>query len=263
MRTQLGTIAIAALLLAGCSSAPSSSPSSSPDESLAGEWVLQSGSDAAGDFDLKDSTSTLTLTGATIGGRTACNIFGATVDGGIGDITITPTFQTEAACADATLMQLESRYLDSLTVVTEASISAEVLTLTGPDVALEFSLSPPVPTSKLTGTAWRLESVIDGDSAASVSGDGGILFATDGSLTGSAGCSDFTASWEVNEGTVTIEKFTLEDADCPDEFQTQEEVVASVIGDGFTAVVEGDQLTLTPLDGDFALVYRDDRSSQA
>jgi len=269
VRTRLGIAAALVVLLAGCSSLSSTGPNaggSSPDASsneLAGEWVLQSGSDDTGTFDLKDSTSTLTLTGGNTGGRTPCNIFGADVTGGIGSIDITPTFQTEAACADPGLMELEPRYLAALEAVTSATVKDDALLLRGGGVELTFTLAPEVPTSKLVGTDWRLESLYTGETASSVGGNGMLFFIDDGTLEGNAGCRDFSATWEVNDGKITVGELTFAGADCPKEFDAQEEHIATVLGDGFTATIEGDRLTVTSLQSDNGIGYRNDASSQA
>ena len=274
MRTTLGIVAIATLMLTGCGVGSSTDPGAAGNSPtadagpLGGEWVLQSGSDETGDFDLKDSTSTLMLSGANTGGRTPCNIFGADVetdidDAGSGTVDITPTFQTEAACEDAELMALEPRYLDALEAVTTVAVKGETLTLSSDSVTLEFSLAAEVATSTLVGTEWRFETVIRGDAVSSAMGAGLLHFNDDGTLVGNAGCADFTGTWEVSDGEVTVEDFTFADADCPADVQTQQDTLESVIAYGFTATIEGDQLTLGSINSSDALVYRNDASSQA
>ena len=274
MRTTLGIVAIAALLLTGCSTGSPTGPDASGNSPTAdagpldGEWVLQSGSDETGDFDLKDSTSTLTLTGANTGGRTACNIFGADVeidvdDDGSGTVDITPTFQTEAACEDPDLMAFEPRYLGALDAVSTVAVSGETLTLSSDSVTLEFSLAAEVPTSTLVGTEWRLESLVEGDAVSSVLGNGLLHLNDDGTFIGNGGCADFSGTWEVSDGKVTVEDFAFVAADCPNEYLDQQEHIETVFSEGFTATVEGDQLTLGSLETDNGLVYRNDASSQA
>ena len=259
---RIAAAVLTVLVLAGCSTASPQSPAGS-DESLDGEWMLVSGSDATGEFDLKDSVATLVLTGANPGGRTPCNAFGATVDGGVGEIDITPTFQTEAACADADLMALEPRYLDALDGVTEAAVTSTGLSLTGEKITLDFAIAPEVPTSKLTGTDWRLESIVSVDAVSSVLGDGLLKLRNDGTLIGNTGCADFTASWKVDAGVVSVSELKFADADCPDDLVAQEDAIAAVFEGPFSAEVTGDQLTLTAVEGGAGLVYRDDASEQA
>jgi heat shock protein HslJ len=262
MRIRAAAAVLAVLVVTGCSTTQPGAGTPT-DESLDGEWALTQGSDATGTFDLKDSLATLVLTGGNPGGRTPCNAFGATVDGGVGEIDITPTFQTEAACADPDLMALEPRYLDALDAVTEAAVTSGGLSLTGPNVSLTFELAPEVPTSKLTGTDWRLESIIDGETVSSVLGDGLLKLRDDGTLIGNAGCRDFTGTWKVDAGVVSVSDLEFAAADCPAEFVSQEEAVDGLFSDPFSAEVTGDQLTLTAEDGALGLVFRDDASEQA
>ena len=263
MRIRAAAVAVLAIIvLSGCST--TSPGSATPtDESLDGEWTLTEGSDATGTFDLKDGIATLVLTGGNPGGRTPCNAFGATVSGGVGAIDITPTFQTEAACADADLMAIEPRYLDALDGVTEAAVTSTGLSLTGPKISLTFALAPQVPTSKLTGTDWRLESVVTGEAVSSVLGDGLLKLRNDGTLVGNAGCRDFTGSWKVDAGVVSVSELEFAAADCPADFVAQEDAVESLFSAPFSAEVTGDQLTLTSGDGSAGLVFRDDASEQA
>ena len=262
MRIRAAAALVAILVLAGCS-ATSPGSATPTDESLDGEWTLAKGTDATGTFDLKDAIATITLTGGNPGGRTPCNAFGATVSGGVGKIDITPTFQTEAACADPELMELEPRYLDALDAVTEASVTSSGLTLTGPRVSLLFTLAPEVPTSKLTGTDWRLESVVTMDAVTSVLGDGLLKLRNDGTLIGNAGCTDFKGTWKVDAGIVSVADLEFAATDCPADYVPQEEAVKAVFAAPFSAQVTGDQLTLTSEDGDHGLVFRDDASEQA
>ena len=262
MRIRAAAAVLAVLVITGCSTAQPGAGTPT-DESLDGEWTLVEGSDATGSFDLKESLATLVLTGGNPGGRTPCNAFGATVSGGVGEIDITPTFQTEAACADPDLMALEPRYLDALDAVTEAAVTSTGLSLTGPKVSLRFELAPEVPTSKLTGTDWRLESVIDGETVSSVLGDGLLKLRDDGTLIGNAGCRDFTATWKVDAGVMSVSDLEFEAADCPSDYATQEEAVDGVFSDPFSAEITGDQLTLTSTESSLGLVFRDDASEQA
>ena len=145
----------------------------------------------------------------------------------------------------------------------EMKASGETLTLSSKGVTLEFSLAAEVPTSTLVGTEWRLESLVEGESVSSVLGNGLLHLNDDGTFVGNGGCADFSGTWEVSDGEVAIEDFTFVDADCPTEYLAQQEHIESVFGEGFTATVEGDQLTLGSLTSDNGLVYRNDASSQA
>jgi len=267
-RSTLAVAVIAVLALTGCGPTGDGFPNktSAPSE-LDGDWQLSEGSDAQGAFELKDSVSTITLTGNRTGGRTPCNIFGATVTIDGATISIEPGAVTEAACADSDLMALEPRYLAALGAVTEQKLSGETLTLSGKDVILTFDKVPDVPISEFSGTIWRLEGLVTGAGAdGTVStplGSGGIVFNKDGTVTGNGGCSDFTGSWEVSGGVVAVTSLEFADADCPADLVAQEKHVATALGTGFTPLIEGDRLTIFPATGELGLVYRNSASSSA
>ena len=271
MRTRIIALAtLVVLTVTGCAGmgdpdiggTPYVSDTSSP---LAGEWQLTSGSDATGDFALKDSVATLTLVGDTVGGRTPCNVFGADVTTseeaattGMGAIDITPTFQTEAACADADLMALEPRYLAALDAATQVTVSDTELTLANTEekVVLNFESVPDVPTAQLVGTEWTLDAIAKGDAVSSVGGTSTLMLAEDGTISGNGGCNGFTGSWENSGGVIVVEELNGDLVECADVPVDQEQIIHAILTSGFTAEVDGDALTITDAEGYRSLVYR-------
>lgn len=114
--------------------------------SMQGDWVLVAADDADGAFDLTPADVTLSVDGAAISGTAACNRYGSTVVGQIGDSDEQPVrfeglFQTEMACSDARVMQLEARYLTALGQIDSGlRLDADTMVLLGDDVRLEFDL---------------------------------------------------------------------------------------------------------------------------
>jgi heat shock protein HslJ len=159
------------------------------------------------------------------------------------------------ACFPEEVMESEARFLGALPRVAGFTGTEETLTLRGDGAELVFTALPPVPTAELTGTVWVLESLIDGDSAASVSGERATLeLFTDGSMLGSTGCRTLHGRYAVVGAEVTMPEMAAE-GECPTDLQSQDGHVVNVLGGGFRAVVEGQQLTLTA-SGDVGLVYR-------
>ena len=261
----LAVTALAVLLLSGCATAgtgPAAQPAETPD-GVTGEWTLTSGTDDAGSYDLSATSITLTI-GDTSGGSTPCNSYGADVTGGLGDITVTPTFQTEMACVDQSLMDLEKRYLTDLALVDTADVDGSVLQLSGADVVLTYEFVVPIENSPIVGTAWVLDSLVltrgaDG-SASSVIGDATLLLREDGVIEGNAGCRGFSGTYEIDDSdaarpTVDVSDLVFDAADCPAEFVDQENQVELVLDD-FFAEVQGDRMTLTADFQEMGLVYR-------
>ena len=113
---------------------------------LDGNWQLFSATDSAGEFDLSGLKShggavdvTLTLTDGKLGGIAACNYYGGEFVGLPGALRVESLSQTDMACADSALMDLESRYLTALGSVTSAQLGSGVgLILIGDGVGLSY-----------------------------------------------------------------------------------------------------------------------------
>ena len=124
--------AVAVFALAGCAGSPGAT-----EDSLEGNWVLTSGSDAAGAIEVGDATVTLGFN-ETTGGTAACNGYTAQIIGGPGTVSVRQITQTEMACVPASRMEIEQRYLAALGEVNRAEYEGSELVLTGPDVELRF-----------------------------------------------------------------------------------------------------------------------------
>lgn len=114
---------------------------------MQGDWVLVAGTDAEGTFDLTPADVTLSVEGASISGTAACNRYGGTVVGRIDESDERPLrfeglFQTEMACTDDGVMELESRYLRALGAVEGGvRLDSDTMVLLSGDVRLEFDLT--------------------------------------------------------------------------------------------------------------------------
>lgn len=240
-----------ALLLAACGEdagdgAAAPTVATVPD----GQWDLVSGVPVVDGFPV-----TLIIEGADAGGRAACNsYFGSvTVDGS--SITISQLGQTEMACEPG-VMESESAYLSALMSMTSWERTGDGLVLRGAGGELVFTPIPEVPAAELVGTTWELETLLEGAAASTpVAGTRGFLrLDGDGTLTGSTGCRDLTGTWLERGGEILFDNFSSEGepaAECRD----QDDLVVSVLGDGFRPSIDGDRLTVTSMGGD-GLVFR-------
>ena len=138
------------------------------------------------------------------------------------------------------------------------SMTGDSLTLSGEEVELVFTALPPVPTAELTGTVWVLESLIEGSRVSSVNGDRGDAGAVHGRV--DARVHRLPQPARDNTSFSGVEVAMTEMAaqgECPAELEAQDSHVVAVLGDGFSAVVDGQLLTLTS-SGDLGLGYRSD-----
>jgi heat shock protein HslJ len=151
---KLGTIARAGLaaaglaLLAGCASSPGSTPTPDPEETeiavtdLAGEWLLVKGSDADGAMGLDLITVTLAIQqDGAVSGQGPCNSYTGGLEQDGASVTFGPLASTLMACEEEAKTEIESRYLAALEAVDTSKLGADTLTLTGPDVSLQYDLT--------------------------------------------------------------------------------------------------------------------------
>ncbi|HTI30079.1 MAG TPA: META domain-containing protein [Methylomirabilota bacterium] len=245
---------IVMLLLSGCSLL-----SGGGTASLDGEWLLQAGTNQGVAIPLvAGSTVTLQVAGTQAGGSAACNSYGGKLQVSGSTISIGELFQTEMACLDNRLMELESAYLAALPRVTTAARSGNGLLLTGPQVELRFTLVPPVANAKLVGTTWILDSLITGDAVSSTVGERVTLqFSADFRLAASTGCRNVTGTYTISgeQGQVTLDPYDT--IGCAAELGDQDAHILEVLSHSFGISVDGDRLTLTA--GDKGIGYRADR----
>ncbi len=198
---------------------------------------------------------TLSFTEDGAGGTAACNGYGGSYTISGNEITFSEIFGTEMACSPDETMTSEHMYLQAFSRVETFSMGEDTLTLSGEGVELDFVALPPVPTAELTGTVWVLDSLVQGDSVSSVMGERATLeLFTDGSMLGSTGCRSLNGRYTVTGAEVLLNELSAE-GECTPELEEQDNLVVTVLGDGFRAAIEGDTLTLSSA-GNEGLVYK-------
>jgi heat shock protein HslJ len=259
MRARFALLTVAVLALAGCATTPGTQVEGPVGDELHDSWLLTAGTDSSGTFELDDATITLEIADNVASGNSGCNSytgdFGGTADG----VSFGPFASTRMACSPDSVMQLESRYLKALETVDTASIADDVLTLSldAGDIELVYSEVEPPDDAELVGPTWTLESIASADAVSTVEGDATLVFGEDGTLRGSAGCRGFTGDYvAADDDLIRLTHLEIDHANCPAEIGDQETKVFDIIGEGFTAEIEGDLLTATRTGSDVSLVYR-------
>lgn len=240
-----------AVLTAGCSLLPGEESAA-----LNGEWRLQAGTNQGAAIPIPaGGRITLTIDGAEVGGISACNHYGGTLEISGTTIRISALAMTEMACPED-LMAAEAAYLAALPRVTTAARDGDSLVLSGPEAELRFARLQPVPNADLVGPVWTLESLISGQVVSSVIKAPTLQLHANGTLAASTGCRDVTGRYTVSGNRVmaTLDPYDL--IGCPDPLGAQDAQVLKVIGavDGFSVATQGNAMTLTA--GDRALGYR-------
>lgn len=143
-----------------------------------------------------------------ISGSAGCNHYFAGYGMKGTAITIGPAGSTEMYCSADGVMDQESAYLSLLqkaASVTAGNDSLTVADAKGTTILTFARIIPPAP-EPLIGTNWTLDSVYSGDAVSSVIAGTTItaVFGEDGSITGSAGCNRYFASYNMTGTSLSI-----------------------------------------------------------
>jgi heat shock protein HslJ len=252
MRVVIGLV----LVLTACGAgrpAPSSAPAAIDPT---GSWQLTAGTIDGEAFPLvADRPITLTVEGSEVTGSAACNGYGGRFEVGAGGLRISELGMTAMACEDD-VMATEAAYTAALGRVDGLRADGDVLVLVGAGVELRFAMLPEPPTAALVDTTWVLDTIFVGDVASPPIGEMATLeLRSDGTFSGSTGCRGFDGTWVEAGEQVVATNMAMTDNACPPGVQRQDDVVVTVIGDGFVPSIEGDLLTLTD-PGGVGLSYR-------
>lgn len=251
-RNQVSRLVVAALglLVSGCALFGVSGPS----EAMLGQWELVDGKLDGQAISVPDGHRvTLLIEEEQLGGTSACNSYGGEHRIGAGRFETDGLGGTDMGC-EPDVMEAETRYLEALGRAETIQVADDQLVLLGPGAELRFDTVAPVADEEIVGTRWVLETMVEGEVASSVAGDGFLELHDDGTLEGSTGCRSLRGRWTTNGDQILFPEFAA-DGECPEQLQAQDGHVVTVLGDGFRAAVEGEQLTVTST-GDLGLVYR-------
>ena len=143
-----------------------------------------------------------------ISGSAGCNHYFAGYGMKGTAITIGQAGSTMMYCAEAGVMDQESAYLALLqkaASVTAVNDSLAFSDANGIKILSFARIVPPAP-EPLVGTNWTLDSVYSGDAVSSVIAGTTItaVFGEDGSITGSAGCNRYFASYNMTGTSLSI-----------------------------------------------------------
>jgi heat shock protein HslJ len=222
-------------------------------------WVLQRDSiDELVDGAPEEARVDLLLEGEEASGQSGCNRYFGSFQTDGSAISFGALGGTQMACEEP-LMDLEGGYLTALGAVNAYELDGEELVLTGDDVRLAYDAEPAPEPLPLVGTVWGLEAVGSGDDAVSspVAGtEVTVEFADDGSVSGSAGCNAFNASYETEGTTINFGPVASTRMACEQDVMDQEAAVFGAFESAATFEIVGDVLTLSDADGGFLLSFR-------
>jgi heat shock protein HslJ len=243
----LPLVLIAASALAACRSGS--------DLSVEGtRWTLETSVNQQGEMVdvLPDSEITIELQSGELNGSAGCNRYFGSYELDGDRLTVGPLGATRMTCGDA-LDGQERQYLAALERAATAKIVRGQLQIADADGKTVLTFVPSEPMS-LTGTTWILLFHFNGkDGFVSTLLDTEVTatFGEDGSLTGSAGCNDYTASYEIDGEEISIGPIaaTLQMCAEPEGIMEQEGAYLAALESAATYRIEGDTLELIDADG--------------
>ncbi len=251
MKRVLFLLAGMAIVITACGGGPVSNATTgvAPDRAD-GDWQLVSGLPTVDGWPV-----TMSIDGTTMGGTAACNNYGgeASADPS-GAFSARVLNMNEMGCEPA-IQASEQAFVTTIAKTHTWQREGNELTLSGDGITLVFEELPPVPAADLVGTEWVLETLIQGDVATTPGGsEATLLLKGDGTVEGSTGCRTLHGTWTLANAEVFFPDFGA-DGECEASLAAQDNLVVTVLGDGFRAEVDGDILTLTSV-GDEGLQYR-------
>lgn len=253
------TLTLTALLLAACGDPGGGT--GGPADGLVGTWELVEGTGPDGAIPLVEGhpiTFTVEDDGEQVGGSAACNSYGATIARDGDRLAVTELFATEMACSPPAVMEAEQAYLSALARVDAATAEGDRLTLTGDGVALTFARLPETVDEPLVGTAWVLDTLIEGETAASVPDTERPMtleLAEDGTYQAFTGCNTLDGQFVDAGDRLDLRTTSVTDVACPAPLADVQEHVFAVLDSEVAVDRAADRLTLTAADG-LGLSYR-------
>jgi heat shock protein HslJ len=179
-------------------------------------------------------------------GTAACNGYGGAYEASDdGSLSFAGFAVTEMGC-DPPLMTLESAYLEVLGGVTSFEVG-DTLRLSNGETTLSFSRDVPPEPLPLVGTTWTLTSIFSGDAVSSVVSGTEVtaVFATDETVSGSAGCNRFSGTYTMSGNQLSFSPLATTKMACAGYVMAQERVFLDAMSDVSSFVIDGEQLTLS------------------
>lgn len=234
----------------------------SKERSLEGTtWVLDAYLSSEGVLvpALADSEGTVTFQAGEVGGNASCNHYFGSYQVRGDKLTINVGGMTEMYCQPEELMAQERDFLAAMGQAGSYLIAEDKLQiedLSGVPI-LTFSALMPAP---MVGTLWELTGYDNGTGGfSSVLRDTEITatFSDDGNLSGSAGCNNYTTSYQVSGGRLTVGPVASTMMMCPGPrgIMDQETAYLAALQSASTFQIEGKQLAILNAEGVRTLTY--------
>ncbi|WP_043224756.1 META domain-containing protein [Streptomyces sp. NRRL F-5193] len=206
-RSTLAAAVLLALLTACGQGAGGGGAAGDPDLPLTGtHWTVAAVTVDGSRSPAPDGAAVAFAANGRAQGSTGCNHFGAGVTVAGATVSVSPAEVTEMGCPDER-QRFETAFLAAFTGPLDGTLADGALTLASADGAkkVELTAEPSVP---LRGTAWKVDGLVSGDTAASLPEGSGekarFVIGEDGRITGNLGCNGFSATAKLDEKARTL-----------------------------------------------------------
>ncbi len=264
-------LAMLSLLIAACGSSTSTAAgsgsdggsSSSSSSDYDGTWTLIDGEiDGVPFVPVPNYPITLEIDGDLVRGNAGCNGFGGGFAADGAALTLSDVSITEMACADQAPMEAEQTFIQAFWQLTTIELvgagTDERLVLSAEGATLNYSRDAPTPEAALIGTAWILDTFIQGDAASStVNGAelSSLFLGDDGWYLVLTGCRELTGPYLLDGDRLTL-SIDIDDFACEGATGEQDTQVLAVLDQPMTLDIDENRLTAMADDGINGLSYQ-------
>lgn len=237
------TALFALAFIAGCGN--DEKQAQAPSASLEGTpWLLSGGIDVPG---WQQAAPSARFADGKMGGSGGCNRYSAPAEIDGSSLTLGSAVTTKMACPSPG-DEVERAFLSALESVQAFRIEGDALTLLDGDdgVLLRFAAMTPAGT-------WEVTSFLQDSGVSTLIPDSKItaVFGDGGKLTGSAGCNEYTGTFELDKGALTISGLSATEKACetPPGVMEQEQAFLAALPKTASYTVDGTSLTLLTREG--------------
>lgn len=230
--------------------------SGSSGDELDGRTFLSTGVTVDGEeHPLVEGTQvTVTFDAGTLGASAGCNQIGGDVSLGGGRLQTGALAMTEMGC-DEPLMEQDEWLADFLSSGPAWSLDGDTLTLTGEDGTVIVLVDREVadPDRALVGPTWTGESIIEGETASSITEgfEPTFEFSDDGTVSIFDGCNQGSANYEIEGDEITFDSGAFTLMACPEGSEAPQQAVAVLLSaPSVSYSIEADLLSLRDAEGD-------------
>ncbi|MCU0506082.1 MAG: META domain-containing protein [Chloroflexi bacterium] len=248
----VSAIAIVALVASACSA------SGGTGGTLEGTtWLMKSYDNGTSMVDVPDGVyPDSVFADGKVSGILACNSYTGGYTQSDSSLTISELATTMMACPDTSSgVEAEmSAALQKAATYTASSTSLKIYDSSGKNVLVYQA----APADTLSGTSWTATGVNNGQGAVqSVAAGTSITasFGTDGQLSGSGGCNQYTATYTSADGTVVIGPVAGTRMACDPAVSDQETAYFAALDAAATYAISGGKLELRDASGAIQVTY--------